>query len=166
MYCKHCGQETSDEEVFCWYCGKRVKPTSVVFNGAHKEVLNAYTVREYSKSGFYLIGNLGFGFVILNDNNKKLVVDTLFEDIITQGRKNVDSILVKKSGKWGLINPITGVMHTGWLDYEGEKCYFEPQKGYRRGQAYRNRIALIDGELWEFDEKCYGKPIADSFNWG
>lgn len=108
MYCKHCGQETSDEEVFCWYCGKRVNPTSVVFNRAHKEVINAYTVQIYSKSGFYLIGNLGFGFVILNDNNKKLVVDTLFEDIITEGRGYVDSILVKKNGKWGLINPFTG----------------------------------------------------------
>lgn len=66
---------------------------------------------------------------------------------------------VKTSGLWYYLNPITGAMYTGWLDYEGKKCYFEPQKGYRRGQAYRNRIALIDGELWEFDEKCYGKKI-------
>lgn len=73
---------------------------------------------------------------------------------------------VKTFGIWYYLNPITGTMHTGWLDYEGKKCYFEPQKGYRRGQAYRNRIALIDDKLWEFDSNCYGKPIADSFNWG
>ena len=109
MHCKYCGKETDSNDVFCLHCGKRVNPISgVVFNRAHKEVINAYTVQIYSKSGFYLIGNLGFGFVILNDNNKKLVVDTLFEDIITEGRGYVDSILVKKNGKWGLINPFTG----------------------------------------------------------
>jgi len=46
--------------------------------------------------------------VILNIDNKKLVIDTLFEDIITQGREFVDSIMVKKNGKWGLVNPLTG----------------------------------------------------------
>lgn len=108
MYCKYCGKETDKDCIFCWYCGKRVNPTSVVFKNKYKEVIDAYTVTECSKSGHYLIGDLGFGFVILNKNNKKLVVDTLFEDVITEGRESVDSILVKKNGKWGLINPITG----------------------------------------------------------
>lgn len=109
MDCKHCGKGNG-ENVFCWHCGKRVNPTSAGFDKYGKEVINAYLVPACSKSGLYLVGDLGVGFVILNKNNKKLVIDSLFEDIITQGRKNFDSILVKKSGKWGLINPITGVI--------------------------------------------------------
>lgn len=89
--------------------------------------------------------------------------DWFYFDLLTGAMKTG---WVKTFGIWYYLNPVTGAMHTGWLDYEGKKCYFEPQKGYRRGQAYRNRIALIDDELWEFNEKCYGKPIADSFNWG
>ena len=89
--------------------------------------------------------------------------DWFYFDLLTGAMKTG---WVKTFGIWYYLNPVTGAMHTGWLDYEGKKCYFEPQKGYRRGQAYRNRIALIDDKLWEFDEKCYGKPIADSFNWG
>ena len=73
---------------------------------------------------------------------------------------------VKTFGIWYYLDPVTGAMHTGWLDYKGNKCYFEPKSGYRKGQAYRNRIALINDEIWEFDSSCYGKPITDSFNWG
>ena len=110
MYCKHCGKEIDKNYVFCWHCGKRVNPISVVFPQCMKEEINAYTIRLLSNSGYYFIGDLGVGFVILDDNNKKPVVDTLFEDVITQGREYVDSIWAKKNGKWGLINPITGVI--------------------------------------------------------
>ena len=107
MYCKHCGKYNGDN-VFCCHCGKRVNPTRADFNNRYKETINAYTVEEVSISGRYLIGDLGVGFVILNEKSKKLVVDTLFEDVFTEGRRYVDSILVKKNGKWGLINPLTG----------------------------------------------------------
>lgn len=111
MYCKHCGSETDKTNVFCWHCGKRVNPISgVVFNDSwHDDNINAYTVLIESNSGSYLIGDLGVGFVILDKDNKKLVIDTLFEDVIIQGRENVDSILVKKNSKWGLVNPLTGI---------------------------------------------------------
>ena len=172
MYCKHCGQETSDEEVFCWYCGKRVKPTSVVFNGAHKEVINAYTVREYSKSGFYLIGNLGFGFVILNDNNKKLVVDTLFEDIITEGRGYVDSILVKKNGKWGLINPFTGEILCDFIYDDisqiGEDCEKENGEIIVYSNGLCGKIDC-DGNIILpiiYDEIIYGSRVKYHGLWG
>lgn len=108
MFCKFCRKDNGDR-VFCWNCGKRVNSTSAGFSKYRKEVIDAYTVATYSKSGHYLIGDLGVGFVILSENNKKLVTDTLFEDVITEGRQDVDSILVKKNGKWGLINPLTGV---------------------------------------------------------
>jgi hypothetical protein len=110
MYCKHCGKEIDKNYVFCWHCGKRVNPMSVVFPQCMKEEINAYTIRLSSNSGYYFIGDLGVGFVILDYNNKKPVVDTLFEDVMTQGREYVDSIWAKKNGKWGLINPITGVI--------------------------------------------------------
>jgi len=112
MYCKHCGSEIDKNYVFCWHCGKRVNPISgVVFNNSfHNDDINAYTVLCYSKSGEYLIGNLGVGFVILDKDKKKLVIDTIFEDIIIQGRENVDSVLVKKNGKWGLVNPLKGII--------------------------------------------------------
>lgn len=111
MYCKHCGSETDKTYVFCWHCGKRVNPISaVVFNDhSYNDIINAYTVLIESNSGSYLIGDLGVGFVILDKDNKKLVIDTLFEDVIIQGRENVDSILVKKNSKWGLVNPLTGI---------------------------------------------------------
>lgn len=110
MYCKYCGKETSSDNVFCCHCGKRVNPSRIVFNNEkHYDVINAYTVLQYCESGYYYICDLGVGFVILNYNNKKLVSDILFEDVITQGRENVDSILVKKNGKWGLVNPLTGI---------------------------------------------------------
>lgn len=109
MYCKHCGKDNGDR-VFCWNCGKRVNSTSAGFPKYGKEVIDAYTVASYSNSGDYLIGDLGVGYVILNKNNKKLVIDTLFEDVITEGREQFDSILVKKNGKWGLINPLTGII--------------------------------------------------------
>lgn len=109
MYCKHCGRETDSHDVFCIHCGKRVNPTcDVSKNNKYKEFVNACTFRALSKSGVYLIGDLGIGFVIINEKNQKLVVDTVFEDVIIQDRENVDSILVKKKGKWGLINPFTG----------------------------------------------------------
>lgn len=112
MYCKHCGKEIDKNYVFCWHCRKRVNPISgVVFNDCwHNDVINAYTVLGYSNSGSYLIGNLGVGFVILDKDKKKLVIDTIFEDIIIQGRENVDSVLVKKNGKWGLVNPLKGII--------------------------------------------------------
>lgn len=111
MYCKHCGSEIDKTYVFCWHCGKRVNPISaVVFNDhSYNDIINAYTVLIESNSGSYLIGDLGVGFVILDKDNKKLVIDTLFEDVIIQGRENVDSILVKKNSKWGLVNPLTGI---------------------------------------------------------
>lgn len=109
MYCKHCGKDNGDR-VFCWNCGKRVNSTSAGFPKYGKELIDAYTVARYSNSGDYLIGDLGVGYVILNKNNKKLVIDTLFEDVITEGREQFDSILVKKNGKWGLINPLTGII--------------------------------------------------------
>jgi len=108
MYCKHCGKEIGNEKVICCNCGKRLNPKRADFNDRYKEVINAYTVEEVAKSGMYLIGDLGVGFVILNEKNKKLVIDTMFEDVFTEGREYVDSILVKKNGKWGLINPLTG----------------------------------------------------------
>lgn len=116
MHCKYCGKETDSNDVFCLHCGKRVNPISgVVFNNRwHNDVINGYTVLEVSNSGEYLIGDLGVGFVILN-KNKKLVIDTLFEDVITQGRENFDSILVKKNGKWGLVNPFTGIIKCDFI---------------------------------------------------
>lgn len=66
---------------------------------------------------------------------------------------------VKTDGLWFYLNKSDGALHHGWLDYKGKKCYFEPNIKRNQGQAYRNRIALIDGEIWEFDKDCYGKKI-------
>lgn len=111
MYCKYCRKETDSNHVFCANCGKRVNPISgVVLSYGHHDVINAFSVFEVSKSGSYLIADLGVGFVILNEKSKKVVIDTLFEDVVAQGREFVDSIFVKKNGKWGLINPLTGTI--------------------------------------------------------
>lgn len=110
MYCKHCGKDNGDN-VFCWNCGKRVNSISAGFSKyGKKEVINAYTVQKHFHGGDYLIGDLGVGFVILNKNNKKLVIDTIFEDVITEDIESSNYILVKKNGKWGFINPLTGVI--------------------------------------------------------
>ena len=109
-YCRQCGEEIDDYDIFCRNCGRRVNPISAGFSELGKEVINAYTVQAYFHDDYYLIGDLGVGFVILNKNNKKLVIDTLFEDVITKDIDYPNYILVKKNGKWGLINPLTGVI--------------------------------------------------------
>lgn len=142
MYCKHCRKEIISDVVFCYYCGKRVNPTRVAFKDKkHYDVINAYTILEYCESGYYFICDLEVGFVILDYNNKRLATDTLFEDIITEGRENVDSILVKKNGKWGLINPLTGIIICDFI-YDDiaqiRECY-NNEKG---------EIAVYSNGLW------------------
>lgn len=70
---------------------------------------------------------------------------------------NVRAGWLEYNGLWYYFDAYTG-MHKGWLDYEGKKCYFEPN-GDDKSPAYYNRIALIDGEIWEFDKNCYGKAV-------
>lgn len=62
-------------------------------------------------------------------------------------------------GLWYYFDENTGAMQTGWVDYEGKKCYFEPLADKNQGQAYRNRIVMIEDEIWKFDKDCYGKEI-------
>ena len=109
MYCMHCGEKIDDDSLYCQYCGKKVNPIINTTDGKYNWIINTNTIIVESKSGEYLLGgNNSIGFVILNKNNRMLVIDTLFEDVFTHGREFVDSVLVKKDGKWGLINPLTG----------------------------------------------------------
>lgn len=146
MYCKHCGKDNGDR-VFCWNCGKRVNSTSAGFPKYGKEVIDAYTVARYSNSGVYLIGDLGVGYVILNKNNKKLVIDTLFEDVITEGREQFDSIFVKKNGKWGLINPLTGIIV---CDFIYDDISLEREEDYN-----------VNGEIVVYSNGLCGKIDSD-----
>lgn len=149
MYCKHCGSEIDKTYVFCWHCGKRVNPISaVVFNDhSYNDIINAYTVLIESNSGSYLIGNLGVGFVILDKDNKKLVIDTLFEDVIIQGRENVDSILVKKNGKWGLINPLKGILLCDFIYDDISMLEEDYNSGKGEITVYSNDLCgKIDGD--------------------
>lgn len=149
MYCKHCGSEIDKTYVFCWHCGKRVNPISaVVFNDhSYNDIINAYTVLIESNRGSYLIGNLGVGFVILDKDNKKLVIDTLFEDVIIQGRENVDSILVKKNGKWGLINPLKGILLCDFIYDDISMLEEDYNSGKGEITVYSNDLCgKIDGD--------------------
>lgn len=149
MYCKHCGKEIDKNYVFCWHCRKRVNPISgIVFNDCwHNDVINAYTVLGYSNSGSYLIGNLGVGFVILDKDKKKLVIDTIFEDIIIQGRENVDSVLVKKNGKWGLVNPLKGIIICDFIYDDISMLEEDYDSGKGEITVYSNDLCgKIDGD--------------------
>lgn len=65
---------------------------------------------------------------------------------------------LEADGLWYYFDDLVG-MHKGWLDYEGKKCYFESFANNEKSPAYCNRIALIDNNIWEFDNYCYGKLI-------
>lgn len=57
-----------------------------------------------------------------------------------------------------------GVMQTGWLDWNGKKCYLEPDSQKNQGHAYRNQRATIDGKMYSFDDNCYATEIKATGN--
>lgn len=48
-----------------------------------------------------------------------------------------------------------GFMMTGWIDYDGKRCYLETKSGNYLGHAYCNQTATIDGKTYRFDSNCY-----------
>ena len=74
------------------------------------ENVNRMILVETKNGNFILDGNESIGYKILNPLNHKPFTDTVFQDVFTHERELVDSILVKKNGKWGLIKPLTGEM--------------------------------------------------------
>lgn len=101
MYCLHCFKKINDDSLYCQYCGTKVYPIKNTNSGKHDESIDINMI--VSKIGYFLDGNKSSGFVILNKNN-------VFEDVCTEGSIDFDSILVKKNGKWGLVNPLTGII--------------------------------------------------------
>ena len=64
-----------------------------------------------TKNGKYILeGNKSIGYRFLNPSNHNPLIDTIFQDVFTHDRELVDSVLVKKDGRWGLINPLKGTM--------------------------------------------------------
>lgn len=112
MFCKYCGEKIDDDSLYCQYCGNKVTPINIVFNSQkYKEIINSNTVLVKSKSGEYILaGNKSTGYEILNKQNKTPIIDTIFQDVFCHSRELVDTILVKKKGKWGLINSLTGII--------------------------------------------------------
>lgn len=101
MYCLHCFKEINDDSLYCQYCGTKVYPINNTNSGKHNESIDIKFI--LSSIGYFIDGNKSAGFVILNKNN-------VFEDVCTEDSQYFDSILVKKNGKWGLINPSTGII--------------------------------------------------------
>ena len=56
----------------------------------------------------------------------------------------------KVNGDWYWLDPTTGVMLTGWLDYKGKRCYLDAS-----GKALCNCTKAIDGKMYRFDAECY-----------
>ena len=56
----------------------------------------------------------------------------------------------KVNGYWYWLDPTTGVMLTGWLDYKGKRCYLDAS-----GKALCNCTKTIDGKTYRFDAECY-----------
>ena len=56
----------------------------------------------------------------------------------------------KVNGYWYWLDPTTGVMLTGWLDYKGKRCYLDAS-----GKALCNCTKAIDGKMYRFDTECY-----------
>ena len=56
----------------------------------------------------------------------------------------------KVNGYWYWLDPTTGVMLTGWLDYKGKRCYLDAS-----GKALCNCTKAIDGKMYRFDAECY-----------
>ena len=56
----------------------------------------------------------------------------------------------KVNGYWYWLDPTTGVMLTGWLDYKGKRCYLDAS-----GKALCNCTKTIDGKTYRFDSECY-----------
>lgn len=56
----------------------------------------------------------------------------------------------KVNGYWYWLDPTTGVMLTGWLDYKGKRCYLDAS-----GKALCNCTKTIDGKMYRFDSECY-----------
>lgn len=174
MYCKHCDRIIDDDSLYCQYCGNKVTPISVVFN-SHKynEIINTYTVLVESRSGEYILGgNKSSGYLILNKQNRKPITDTIFEDVFCHGREFVDSVLVKKGGKWGLINPLTGVTICDFI-YDD---IYQTEEDYNKGNGeiivyYSGLCGKIDSEgniiipiLYE-EISSYGMVKSNGF-WG
>lgn len=72
----------------------------------------------------------------------------------TTGAMRKGWIFDNKSWYW--LNRGTGEMATGWLEENGKTYYLEPRPNYNQGHAYQNTTATIDGEIWDFDNNCYG----------
>ena len=64
---------------------------------------------------------------------------------------------IKVSGYWYYLNPTTGVMLTGWLEYKGRKCYLDGS-----GKALCNCTKTIDGKIYRFDAECYATETDDT----
>ena len=64
---------------------------------------------------------------------------------------------VYDNGSWYYLDPETGAMRTGWVTYKGKKCYLEPlsDKTHVQGVCYVNRIAVIGGKTYRFDNDGY-----------
>lgn len=75
----------------------------------HNDVSTENMIMVKSKGGeYYLSGDKNSGYRIIDSQNKAPTIDTLFQDVFCHSREFVDSVLVKKDSKWGLINPISG----------------------------------------------------------
>lgn len=68
----------------------------------------------------------------------------------------------KVNGYWYWLDPETCAMQTGWLDYNGRKCYLEPEAGKNQGHAYMSETAVIDGKTYRFDSNCYATEVDGS----
>jgi N-acetyl-anhydromuramyl-L-alanine amidase AmpD len=68
----------------------------------------------------------------------------------------------KVNGYWYWLDPKTCAMQTGWLDYNGRKCYLEPEAGKNQGHAYMSETAVIDGKTYRFDSNCYAEEVDGS----
>lgn len=68
----------------------------------------------------------------------------------------------KVNGYWYWLDPKTCAMQTGWLDYNGRKCYLEPDAGKNQGHAYMSETAVIDGKTYRFDANCYATEVDGS----
>ena len=54
------------------------------------------------------------------------------------------------NGYWYWLDPETGIMQTGWIEYKGKRCYLDGS-----GKALCNCVKTIDGKSYRFDSQCY-----------
>lgn len=107
--CEACGTTTVITAKFCPQCGKEFGEGDLSVR-KYKNKLTFYDsfyFRE-ARNGKYIIAKKDDSYLILNSNSLKPLSIGVFDGYEYKETRWTDNIFIKKNGKWGIINALTG----------------------------------------------------------